>query len=340
MNVLILGVNGFLGNAVARRSAAKNLNVFGLSRSVAPTSEEVTTYLSGNRTDSELIFGILENHKIDIVVDILGMTTGDTLPLIERIDGKIQQYVLLSSSDVYRNYELFHRRTTGTATRESVDEDSLLRETRFPYRAEAPRALDAADKYLDDYDKIPIEAATKKMTSNWTILRLPMVFGPGDKQNRFAWAIKPMRSGASELVLPQKWLDWHSTYGYVENVAEAIALTLGNQRAINSVFNVGEPSSISQLEWAKRIADAVGWRGNISYGEDPNSPLSRAIADLDLSVPFRISSERIRKELGYEEILDQAQALKQTFRGYVSYVAQQRGSKILGPRQRRERPAN
>ncbi len=312
MNVLILGLNGFIGNAIAHSALSKNHQVFGLSRSAVPTQHQETVYISGSRSDSNLVVEIIKNQKIDVLVDVLAMTLSDTQPLLDSVDGRISQYVMISSSDVYRNYELFQRKATGTPTIESLSEDAPLRTTRFPYRAEAPRPQDSADRYLDDYDKIPIESATRKILTNWTILRLPMVYGPGDKQKRFRWAIGPMTSGAREIVFPKRWLDWHSTYGYVSNVAEAVTLTFGNQKAMNRVFNIGEQPCLSHLEWAKRIADVIGWQGKITEGEESNSPLVKATTNLDLTVPFKVSSSRIREELGFREIVGPAQALRST----------------------------
>jgi len=312
MNVLILGINGFLGSAISRRAIARGHRVFGLSRSDSAKVDQAVTYLVGDRARPDAIAGVVDRNKIDVLVDVIAMTLEDTQPLITYVDRKIAQYVMLSSSDVYRNYELFQGKATGSPNIESVNENSELRATRFPYRGQVPRKQGSPDRYLDDYDKIPIEAATRQMSSNWTILRLPMVYGPGDKQRRFRWAIKPMSNGAADILLPKAWLDWHSTYGYIDNVAEGVALTLGNQKAMNRVFNIGEQPSISHLDWATRIADVLGWKGSITHGEDPNSPFVQGLTGLNLNVPFKLSSTRIRRDLGFNEIVSETQRLSRT----------------------------
>lgn len=85
------------------------------------------------------------------------------------------------------------------ATATALAEDAPLRSRAFPYRRAALRAADDPDQYLDDYEKIPIEAAVLRRAGAWTILRLPMVYGPGAKQRRFAWAIEPMLAKATTL---------------------------------------------------------------------------------------------------------------------------------------------
>lgn len=312
MNVLILGVNGFLGTAIAFGAVGKGCRVFGVSRSDAPQIDTDITYLRGNRTDHAGVLDLIRSRKIDIVVDVLPMTLVETRPLIDCLDKQVTQYVMLSSSDVYRNYELFQRKSEGTPVLDAVNEDAALRQTRFPYREQIARARESADRYLDDYDKIPIENAVQRMSSNWTILRLPMVYGPGDKQRRFSWVIKPIQNGERSLVIPRSWAHWCSTYGHIDNVAEAIALTLGNAKAENRIFNVGEQPSVNHLEWARRFAEVLNWSGEINLADDPDDPFTRRIAGLDLRVPFKVSSNRIREELGFKEVVDQGQALLST----------------------------
>jgi len=316
MKVLIVGVNGFLGNAITRRLGSKTTEIFGVSRSAKPDVTSEITYLCGNRSAAKEISSIVKTLRIDVLVDIIPMTLEDTEPLIREVDGRVDQYVMISSSDVYRNYELFQRKDVGEFAVEAVDETSALRRTRYPYREEQARAPGAPDRYLDDYDKLPIERLVQEMRSHWTIVRLPMVYGPGDKQRRFLWAAKPMTEGKPQLLIPRSWANWYTTYGYIDDVAAGVALTVGNPKALERVFNIGEAPIDNQLQWALRIASIVGWRGDVELSDDPQHPFARRIAGLDLSVPFRISSRRIREELGYKEITDPAAALTRTVASY------------------------
>ena len=312
MNILIVGINGFIGGAVATCALLRGDRVFGLSRSEEHAFAPGITYLKGDRTDLVYMTMVIQQHEINVVIDVIAMTPLDSLPLIETIDGLVNQYILLSSCDVYRNYELFQRITQGPPLTTAADEGSALRETRFPYRQAQPRASGAHDRYLDDYDKIPIEHAAMKMSSAWTILRLPMVFGPGDRQHRFKWAIQPMLHQKQRLVVPTAWANWYSTYSYIDNVANAIVLAVGNAAAYNRIFNIGEKQSISQYEWAAQIAAVMDWQGNIVLTDQSEHPFSQSIANLDLSVPFKISSRRIRDELGYVENVAFKDALVRT----------------------------
>jgi len=312
MRVLIIGLNGLIGPSIAHHASAHGHIVFGMGRSANSNSISDAFYVSGNRSDPKQILHTTIEHKIDVVVDVIPMVIGDTQPLLDCLDGVIDQYVMISSSDVYANYELLHRRATGDPILKAVDEDSPLRSTRHPYREKQPRLPSAPDQYLDDYDKIPIEHATRKLSSAWTILRLPMVYGPGDKQKRFRWAIACMLRGNDTLVVPRGWANWQSTYGYVENVGAAVAITLGHQQARNQVFNIAEETVASQLEWARKFANTAAWRGAIELTDDPNDSFAQRLSGLNLNVPFKIDGTRLRQTFGFSDVIDGTTALVRT----------------------------
>ena len=312
MRLLIIGFNGFVGRSIALQACARGLEVVGIGRSERPKFQSDATYVSGDRSDPNQISRIVQDRGIDVVVDVIAMVVADTQPLLDRLDGKVSQYVLISSSDVYANYERLHKRVNGKACLDAVDEDSDLRSALYPYREGNPRSEQDPDRYLDDYDKIPIEAAVRKLSSPWTILRLPMVYGPGDRQRRFRWAISPMLRKQQALIIPRSWANWQSTYGYVENVGAAVAATLGHPQARNTIFNIAEETPVSQLAWAQKFAKATGWQGPIEVTDDPNDPFHGRISGLDLSVPFKIDGARLRRLLDFSDVVDEPTALRRT----------------------------
>jgi nucleoside-diphosphate-sugar epimerase len=318
VNILILGVNGFLGPAISAGARALGFDVCGLSRSATPGAGFDGAYISGDRCDTESVRRIVEDRSIEVVVDVIPMVLADTAPLLGALDGLVFQYVMLSSCDVYRNYELLHRRRSGTPIRSGIRETGPMRESRYPYRLAERRPPGDPGAFLDDYDKIPIEEVVRSMTSGWTILRLPMVYGPGDGQRRFRWAIEPMKGAGRTLALPASWAAWTSTYGYVDNVAHAIAVVLGETGALGRVFNVAEPAPRPHLEWMRRIARVMGWDGTIEMDDDPRLVAEWGLDALDLSVPLIVKDHKIRESLGYEEVVDAATCLERTIADELS----------------------
>jgi nucleoside-diphosphate-sugar epimerase len=312
VRILLLGSTGFIGRAVARRAIELGHFVCGISRT-ATVSQGALEQHRADRIPPEPILDIVHARRIDTVIDAAAFTLETSKQLVGALDGSVARYTLLSSGDVYRNYGVISRREAGPAIVGSLDEQSPLRTSRFPYRGPEPRAANDPRRWLDDYDKIPIEACVRSMaTTQWTTLRLPMVYGPGDPLTRFEWVVAPLRTGAAKLSIPRTWAQWRTSYGYIDDIAAGIVLAATHGAAAQATFNLGEAEPATHLDWARRFAAASGWPGTIEESNDPALPLARATAHMDLSVPLVMSSARIRQMLGYREIVPLEDALERT----------------------------
>jgi nucleoside-diphosphate-sugar epimerase len=146
-----------------------------------------------------------------------------------------------------------------------------------------------------------------------TVLRLPMVYGPGDPLHRFYPVVKRVSDGRRHIIFPEILADWHSPRGYVENVAAAVALAAADDRAAGRIYNVCEEPSFSELEWARKIASEMRW-----VGEFVVLPVERTPRHLlkpgNASQHWTASSARIRHELGYAEPVAIEEAIRRTIR--------------------------
>ena len=77
--------------------------------------------------------------------------------------------------------------------------------------------------------------------------------------------------------------------------------------AAGRVYNVAEPTAHTEAEWVAKIGAVVGWGGEVV-----------AVPGGRLPVPFHtaqdlaVDTTRIRAELGYREVVDPHDALRQT----------------------------
>ena len=307
MRILVIGGGGPIGQATVRAFSARGDDVCWTSRQQALISGQV----QADRSRPNEILQLAQTRRADVVVDMTVYTADDTLPLLAALDGQIARYVMVSSSDVYRNYGLLHQIETGTPDPSPLTEQSPLRTRAFPYRGQQPRSADDPGRWMDDYDKIPLEAAVHAMASDWTVLRLPMVYGPGDRQRRFRWAIGPMLAGVSVLEVPHRWLDWTTTYGYLDNIGAAIAHASVHPKAARRVFNVVDETAVDHNEWIKRFQVATDWPGVVLPTEGETA-FSRAIANLDLAIPLDVSAKRLFTELEFTPPIDFAAAARMT----------------------------
>jgi nucleoside-diphosphate-sugar epimerase len=194
-----------------------------------------------------------------------------------------------------------------------LTESSALRTKLQTYPPDRISVLQQVFGWLDDeYDKIPVEReilGDRELSG--TILRLPMVYGPGDPLRRFLPVVKRVDDGRRAIIFEEKFAAWRGPRGYVENVADAIALAATSDRAAGRVYNVGEAESLTELEWAQRIAAAMAWTGRfIVLPKDRTPP--HLVMPGNADQHWTIDTTRIRKELGYREPVAQDDAIRRT----------------------------
>lgn len=311
--IMVLGAGGFIGPAVVRRAIAQGHEVIAVSRRGAAVAAEAKA-LRLDRKDSDAVAACVRAHRPRAIIDLLAYTTEDSLPLFAKLEGQGARYVMASSGDVYRQYDLLHRRDVGDPLPD-LTEEAPLRTRPYPYRSDPPRAAADPDAWMDKYDKIPIERAlAARRDLSWSILRLPMVYGPGDRNRRFSWALGPMLSGAGALKVDAEWAAWRTSLGFVDDVAEALVLAAVHPKADDRIVNVGPQEVISNQAWAQRLAAALQWKGELQLvtRKDAPEPARRRLDQLDLSVPFALNSNAIREAVGYSEVTSWQDALAAT----------------------------
>jgi nucleoside-diphosphate-sugar epimerase len=219
-----------------------------------------------------------------------------------------QRVVAISSQDVYRAYGRLIRIEPGPVEPIPLAEDAPLRQKLYPYRERAGGPND--DLY--HYEKILVERAVMSDPKlRGTVLRLPMVYGPGDPQHRLFAHLKRMDDGRPAILLDEGLAHWRWTRGFVENVAYAIALAVGAERAAGRIYNVGEADALSMAEWVGEIGQVAGWRGKVVIVPRDRLP-AHLMVDINTDQHLVVDTSRIRNELGYDEPVSREEALKRT----------------------------
>ena len=312
MKVLVLGATGFIGPAVMRALAALGHDPLGVARHAPPS--RALPVLALDRNDDGSVARAAVAESAGVVIDLLALTQASTQPLLQALSSRVERYVLASSGDVYRRYGAITRKEPDPDPARRLAEDALLRTTRFPYRTEPRRPPADPAGWMDDYDKIPIEDAARAQADLPAVIaRLPMVWGPGDRFGRFNWAIEPMLRGAARIEMDEAWAAWRATYGYVDDVAHALALC-ATHPAAEGTYNLGAAEAPDHAHWAERFAAVTDWRGGFDRIERAAvTPGLRARLDaMDLSRPMVTDTGKIRSDLGFSEPTDATDALART----------------------------
>jgi len=198
VKVAVLGATGFIGEHVARWLIQAGHEVFAVHRGRTPARIPGTQNLTADRRDRARLRSALAAAAPSVVVDLIAYGARDITSLVEALPPSLDRLAVVSSGDVYWTYDAFLGRIPPAAVPEPLPETAPLREHLYPYRSQATGPDDL--KY--EYDKILVErTAQARSPAPVTILRLPMVYGPGDRQERIARHLRQLTAAASTIRL-------------------------------------------------------------------------------------------------------------------------------------------
>ncbi len=312
MNILIIGGSGFIGPYVIRDLAAQGHRVAVFHRGNAKLAQG-TAQIIGDRHHLAEYRSAFAQFGPDVVIDVILSSGAQAKELMATFRGVAKRVVALSSMDVYRAVGVLHGTDPGPLQSLPLTEDSELRTKLHPYPPQVLKLIQGTMPWVDDeYDKIPVEQAVMSDGElPGTVLRLPMVYGPGDHLHRFFPVLKRMDDGRAKILFDDGAAAWRSPRGYVENVAAAVALAATSERAAGRIYNVCEEPAFSELEWAKKIAGVTGWRGEFVVLPRELTP-KHLLAPGNRAQHWEASSTRIRQELGYRDPVNLEEALRRT----------------------------
>lgn len=314
MKIFLIGATGFIGPHVVRELVRQghDVAVFHRGHAEAPLAG-IVAQLHGNRNELAKYADEFRRFAPDIVIDLILSSARQAKLFMNTFRGLARRVVALSSGDVYRACGILHRFEDGPLQPVPLTEDSELRTKRNTYGPEILDQLRKVFGWLDDeYDKIPVEEAVMNDPElPGTVLRLPMVYGPGDPLHRLFPYLKRMDDKRPAILIQQDAARWCGPRGYVENVAATVALAAVSEKAAGRIYNIAEEPALSETEWIERIARSAGWNGSVL-------PIPRERTPAHLKIPYRseqdwtMSSARIRNELGYVEPVDNDTAMERT----------------------------
>jgi nucleoside-diphosphate-sugar epimerase len=304
MRILVISGTRFVGPPVVRTLVEQGhqVAVFHRGETEADLPPQVE-HLHGERARLGEHVETVRRFGPDVVVDVAAYTDADARATLDAVRGIAGRVVAVSSMDVYRAYGRFHGSEPGPPEPLPVTEDSPLRERLYPYRRDG--------RGLDDYEKVLVERAVMSSPDvAGTVLRLPMVYGPGDYQHRLFLDLKRIDDGRPVILLPEDVAGWRWTRGYVEDVAGAIGLAATDERAAGRVYNAGEQDALTYAEWVEALGRTAGWSGRVVPLPRERLPAHLVPPAGDYAQDLVCDTTRIRDELGYAETVSHEEGLR------------------------------
>jgi nucleoside-diphosphate-sugar epimerase len=308
MKILVIGGTSFIGPPTIRHLCTLGHEVTVFNRGQTPASlPESVTYLRGDRAQLTDFQDEFRRLAPDVVLDTVLYTEANASALMNVFRGVAQRVVVVSSMDVYQAYEVILGKASETIP-VPITEDSPLRTHLYPFQDVPNRPISVPP----DYEKILVERVVMGDPQlPGTVVRLPMVYGVNDPLHRLYPYLQRMDDQRPAIVMEAGLANWRGSYGYVENVAWAIALAVTQPQAVGRIYHVADAEVQTEAERAQRIGAIAGWHGQVvAVTQD-------ALPD-DWQLPYNTSqdwfvdSTRIRQELGFQEVVPLEMALQHT----------------------------
>jgi nucleoside-diphosphate-sugar epimerase len=315
MRILIIGGTAFIGAYVARelQEAGHAVTVFHRGQTKTNLPPQIS-HIHGDQGQLTKYLDVLRELSPAVVLHMIPASAQDAWTFMCSLRGIARRVVAISSLDVYRAYNRLLRIESGPPDPTPLAEDAPLREILYPFRGceETDPTDPDALRWGDDYDKILVEKIVLGEPGlPGTILRLPEVYGPFDRQHRLFPYLKRMDDGRPAILLGEARAHWRWPRAYVENAAHAIALAVSDERSARRIYNLAEPEASTESEWVARIGRAAHWEGKVVVLPNDQLP-SHLQENYAWEHELVVDSSLIRRELGYSEPISQEEGLRLT----------------------------
>ena len=215
MRILLIGGNGFIGSPLASelRDSGHSVAIFHRSADKSPDKNVVRIQGDRNRLSDHL--EQIQRFSPEVIVDLILSSGEQARQLISTSRKVARRVIAISGMDVYRAWGVVHQSEPGPLEALPLTEDSPPRTNRQPYPPETVKMMHSIFSWVDEhYDKIAVEEAILNSAEiSGTVLRLPMVYGPGDPLHRFFPLLKRFDDGRSSILLSDDLAAWRGPRG-------------------------------------------------------------------------------------------------------------------------------
>ncbi|MGB3206343.1 MAG: NAD-dependent epimerase/dehydratase family protein [Crinalium sp.] len=227
MRILIMGGTRFIGVSLTKILVEQGHEVVLFNRGNKPAPVEGVQQIHGDRTDASQLKDKLSSEKFDAIFDNNGRELSDTQPLAEIFQDKVQHFVYMSSAGVY------------------------LKSDQMPHIEG-----DAVDPKSRHKGKHETETYLAQSGLPFTSIRPTYIYGAQNYNDLEAWFFDRI---VRDRPIPIPGNGMHITqFGHVKDLANAMALVLGNSQAVGQIYNVSGDRFVTFDGLARACAVAAG----------------------------------------------------------------------------------
>jgi nucleoside-diphosphate-sugar epimerase len=297
MRVLVTGATGFVGTALVADLAARGIDVAAATR--ANPGE-----IDGNTDWSGVLRGV------DVVFHLAGRAhvshdPTDTTYQRVNVDGTRRLAEACAAASVRRLVFLSSVKVNGEESGTS------------PYTVDSvPRPLDVYGRSKLDAEKALADVSARTGLA-FTIVRTPLVYGPGVKAN----FLRLMSAVDRGIPLPFGRIRNRRSLTYVKNLTDALVHVACQDPAVGRTYLVSDGDDVSTAELVRRIAVSLGRSPRLL--PVPTSLLhiagvltARGAAVRRLTGSLTVDTSALRRETGWMPPYTMAEGLRETAAWY------------------------
>lgn len=238
MKVLFIGGTGNISTAISRLCLRMGIDLYLLNRSITETDIEGANTMITDINQSQKLYGILKNHKWDVVVNWIAFNPRDIERDIGLFRGKTDQYIFISSASVYQKplqYPIITESTPLTNPFWDYSRNKIACEEKLnmAYREEG----------------FPITIVRPSLTYNTVI---PVAIG-GWKEYTI---IDRMKKGKKIIIHGDGSSLW--TITHADDFAKGFIGLIGHQQAIGHAFHITSDEILTWNQIYQAVAEASG----------------------------------------------------------------------------------
>ena len=245
MNVLFIGGTGFISTAVSRLAVAQGINLYHLNRGQRSAPLPGVTNLIGDIHNPDSVRAALGDLQFDVVVDWIAFKPSDIERSLELFQGKIKQFIFISSASAYQKPPLHP----------IITESTPLYNPHWEY---SRNKIASEERLLHAYqrDGFPVTIVRPSLTYD---SNFPIAIG--------GWGCYTLADrllkGKPIIVHGDGSSLWVVTHA--EDFGRGFIGLFGHTQAIGHAFHITSDEVLTWNQIYETIADALGVQANIAH---------------------------------------------------------------------------
>jgi 2'-hydroxyisoflavone reductase len=225
-NILVIGGSAFVGRVFSIQISKNEENeLHVVNRGNFPLNLKNVKQYKCDRHSPRMIAHLVPKMTFDVLIDFCAYNPGEIKSVLEALKGRFAQYIMISTASVYEPYDHKIKK----------EGDTVVSQT----------GGDRVSDYI--YKKLQLEQETidtcKKMNIPYTIFRPTFIYGPFNYSARESYFVELIARG--HIVPVPINATAHFNMVYVFDVARALELCIGNEKAYNQIFNISAPEEVT-----------------------------------------------------------------------------------------------